>query len=236
MKRNKSDMKRKLAVRTKPSINKLAVTIAGVRIYVRVSADWSAPSLRKSPTKRVHLKEIAAQAGAVSATLSKAHAVTANTASNQLQTSTSISHTRTLGGFAFATTKRQVGFDLEPVTRKISEAAYSRAATSEERNMLSEFTWPARSQLQVLMAKQQRQILQPIALWVIKEAAWKALRGPQQPKTISQIKILSLTILAQKTRIHFTFNSKEIESLKPLGEGCIFIHQRTIVGIALLTT
>jgi hypothetical protein len=78
------------------------------------------------------------------------------------------SHSTTAGGFAqSARADRGLGFDLEttaritlPVVRRISTAEELQAAGS---------VWPR--------------------LWVAKEACFKALQGPQQPKLVSDLHI-----------------------------------------------
>jgi hypothetical protein len=83
----------------------------------------------------------------------------------------SISHCRNLGGFAFTKYEShqmvQLGLDIEEDSR-VSEAVIKRVCKSEA---------------EVIRAPSY------VSLWTAKEAAFKALKGSQQPKVISEIEI-----------------------------------------------
>lgn len=120
----------------------------------------------------------------------------------------SISHTKHIGGYALS--RRPVGFDIEPRTRQLTDKAFHRLTLIQERQ------WP----------------LTPIEFWVAKEAAWKSLRGPKQPQTISQIVLSRVTV--RGGRKHFTFSviAKDRDSRVTAGKGVLLINRRTILGIA----
>ena len=121
----------------------------------------------------------------------------------------SVSHTSHLGGFAVANSP--VGFDLEPYGRKVSPQAFRRFSTAQERELQ----------------------LDPLQIWVMKEAAWKSLRGPHQPDTITQIQITKVTRIKKRNNHLFEFKSCKINGLKSFGQGIILCDSRTIMGIAL---
>lgn len=121
----------------------------------------------------------------------------------------SISHTSTYGGFAVC--KYPVGFDLEVADRPISARAYKRLTSQNERKLN----------------------LMPIQAWVIKEAAWKALRGPHQPKTVTQIKIISIKKKPKLQQQGFLFKACHFKMLNQPNPGLILIHNRLIMGIAI---
>ncbi len=80
----------------------------------------------------------------------------------------SVSHSKVLGGAAFAADGvGQVGFDLEQTNRVHNEVA-----------------------LRVSDPDQFRKAPSAAALFVSKEAAFKALRGPRQPAILSEVEIL----------------------------------------------
>ena len=81
--------------------------------------------------------------------------------------SSSISHTEGAGGYAYVPASYQVGFDIEKRAR-IHPSTVRRISVSDE---------------EVQKARQ------PESLWVAKEAAFKALRGPTQPKVISAVEV-----------------------------------------------
>ena len=79
----------------------------------------------------------------------------------------SLSHSKVLGGAAFAADGMQIGFDLEQTNRVHPEVA-----------------------LRVSDPDQLRKAPTPAALFVSKEAAFKSLRGPRQPLILSEVEIL----------------------------------------------
>ncbi len=125
----------------------------------------------------------------------------------------SVSHTRHLGGFALSS--RSVGFDLEPAGRSISQYATARFATAEE---LLDFQNNA------------------LAVWVSKEAAFKALRGASQPKTVSAIrlKLRSTRTPNECTVFLFNFYINGYTGLTFAGIGRCEVSNRTIMGFALI--
>jgi phosphopantetheinyl transferase (holo-ACP synthase) len=82
-------------------------------------------------------------------------------------TTCSISHCPQLGGFATITSPWKIGMDVEQQDR-VSIAVANRVCRD-----------PSECD----------QVPSPSALWTAKEAAFKSLRGPQQPTTISQLVI-----------------------------------------------
>jgi phosphopantetheinyl transferase (holo-ACP synthase) len=122
----------------------------------------------------------------------------------------SISHTRTAGGFAVAT--RPVGFDLELAGRKLSARASQRLGTTEEHHLCPS----------------------AISLWVMKEAAWKSLKGPHQPKTITKIKIQKVKKNKNKSKFLFSFKSRTISGLVVRGHGGLICKGRLILGFAVI--
>jgi 4'-phosphopantetheinyl transferase EntD len=78
--------------------------------------------------------------------------------------SVSISHCPELGGFSWVKKPWTIGFDIEVIAR-VSKAAAARMSKPDEI----------------------AQAPSPWQLWVAKEAAFKAFRGPQQPAALSGI-------------------------------------------------
>ena len=78
----------------------------------------------------------------------------------------SISHSNYLGGAAYAAD--QVGFDIEETARVLPAVA-----------------------LRVSDEQQMRIAPSPAMLFVAKEAAFKSLRGPRQPRVLSEVEIIS---------------------------------------------
>jgi 4'-phosphopantetheinyl transferase EntD len=122
----------------------------------------------------------------------------------------SLSHTKTAGGFAVSS--RPVGIDIEPRTRKLSARAIRRLGTEEEL----------------------RQSPSSISLWIMKEAAWKSLKGPHQPKTITKIKIQNVRKNKSKSRFLFSFKATTINGLILSGHGGLIFRGRLILGIAVI--
>jgi hypothetical protein len=157
-------------------------------IEISILKKWSALNLKNKPTANLELRARVEKAGPY----------------------TSISHARSMGGFAFCRTS-PVGFDIEECSRELTPKAFKRLTLSQERKLP----------------------LTPIEFWVAKEAAWKSLRGPAQPATIISISILS--VRKRGLRKHFTYsvNTSDIDALTHLGGGLILKSQRMIMGIAL---
>jgi hypothetical protein len=127
----------------------------------------------------------------------------------------SLSHTVHVGGFALA--KKPVGFDLESNGRNISSRATQWFASADELALVRD----------------------PLYIWVMKEAAFKATRGPYQPKTLRLVKITDVKTLPKKTFQNKTLKFQfEVKSKSPRrsfrGEGLIKINSRTIMGFALI--
>jgi len=93
----------------------------------------------------------------------------------------SISHCRTLGGFAFSVYDSghviSLGFDLEETDRVTTEIARRICLTAEEFEKAPS----------------------PASLWSAKEAAFKTLKGPQQPKTVSELELTDWRILGSQS-------------------------------------
>jgi hypothetical protein len=73
-----------------------------------------------------------------------------------------------------------------------------------------------------------------ISLWVMKEAAWKSLKGPHQPKTITKIKIHSVKKNKSKFCFLFSFNTTTFNGLVIRGKGVVIQKGRLILGIAVI--
>ncbi len=87
----------------------------------------------------------------------------------------SISHARGLGGLAWVeNSNAQIGFDVE-VRSRVTRDLVKRVALQSEIEAVSSVD----------------------RLWVAKESAFKALRGPAQPKTISKLNIICLDRFAE---------------------------------------
>ncbi len=128
----------------------------------------------------------------------------------------SLSHTRHLGGFAVA--QQPVGFDLEPTTRRVSKKAVLRFASPYE---LAHFNNNA------------------LAVWVAKEAAFKALRTTAQPKVVSAIQIDGIRHLKKHHNSRqiclFQFNVNDSHLLPKRGYGRCEFDKRTIMGFAVIS-
>ncbi len=90
----------------------------------------------------------------------------------------SISHCPSLGGFVFAQQGKQnifqIGFDVEE-TARISDAAARRICQTA-----AEFELAPSS----------------ASLWTAKEAAYKSLKGPSQPATVSEVTLTSWSLVS----------------------------------------
>lgn len=84
----------------------------------------------------------------------------------------SVSHCHSMGGFVGLTDLHpkslQIGFDLEEIAR-VSEGVAKRVSNPRDQDPGAEHT--------------------PALLWTAREAAFKALIGPEQPQVISQIRL-----------------------------------------------
>jgi phosphopantetheinyl transferase (holo-ACP synthase) len=124
--------------------------------------------------------------------------------------SASVSHTQHIGGYALCQ-RGIIGFDLEPASRTVSPKAAKRIGSPQERRLITN----------------------PLHLWVIKEASWKALKGPQQPKTISHIKIDSFRKLRSHNIYEYSYKSSKINTLENSCFGVLVISPRTVLGISI---
>jgi phosphopantetheinyl transferase (holo-ACP synthase) len=75
-------------------------------------------------------------------------------------------------------------------------------------------------------------------IWTAKESAFKALRGPQQPRTISQV-VLTHWKLESSHQFSFKFSyfssSKQLDSsLSPIGIGRVWIDEAHAIALSLL--
>jgi 4'-phosphopantetheinyl transferase len=115
----------------------------------------------------------------------------------------SVSHTQGLGGFAgiVDAENRKVGFDIEVIPRVTPQIAGRVRTTADELSLAPS----------------------PAHLWVAKESAFKAMKGPQQPKVISQIHIVDW----QKTKSQVeTFRVNGFNSI-----GAVFIQSSFAFGV-----
>lgn len=124
----------------------------------------------------------------------------------------SLSHSRQVGGFALA--DKPIGFDLESKPREISEKA------------TRWFSRPA----------ELKAVKSSLILWVMKEAAFKALRGPNQPENLRQIKITNARRVSQNEKIEFSFQVTGGKRSRSRGRGLAISNSRTIMGIAVVLT
>lgn len=114
----------------------------------------------------------------------------------------SISHSHNLGGYVFsifdAEDVYQIGFDIEESARAKAETVRRIAFDADELN---------RSPT-------------PASLWVAKEAAFKALKGPKQPPVVSEIEIGEWTVADSQ------FETTLVKNAKKFGfnflKGCAF--------------
>ena len=127
----------------------------------------------------------------------------------------SVSHTHHLGGFALST--KPLGFDLEPAKRIVSTRATKRFATPQE---IIGFHNNA------------------LAVWVAKEAAFKALRGINQPRTITAVRIEQPRFIKKNNGNEifvFRFKLNNFSPLAGYGVGRCEISHRTIMGFAVFS-
>ncbi len=184
------------------------VTIAGQAIIYKVSPAWSAgaagPAGTVGPAAGTEDLDRSSRRTKLHTDLKKAQK------RNKALKHASISHTLHLGGWALSSAP--VGFDLEPRGRKISAKAlkwYARTGEIER----------ARSRLK---------------LWVMKEAAFKALRGPLQPATIRHVQISRCRRSSQNENLRFFFKLKRGRKTLASGEGRLNCSPSTIMGFATL--
>lgn len=106
--------------------------------------------------------------------------------------SSSISHTHIEGGFALS--HFPVGFDIE-VTSRVTLEIVSRISSDEELTSAPDLA----------------------SLWCAKEAAFKALKHFQQPKTVSQIKICFDNSSLSRWHLFTLENEKEFGASNGIG-------------------
>jgi hypothetical protein len=130
----------------------------------------------------------------------------------------SVSHSPKAGGFALST--QAVGLDIESRDRQLSDKAFARVGDVHERSL----------------------VRQPIHLWVMKEAAWKALRGEDQPKTIFEIQITKVLRKKRGRLLVFEFclngaNAQMNSTNAPLktlrGSGQVILRSGLVLAVAL---
>ncbi len=138
----------------------LQKTLAVNTLNLCLSQDWGS----QNPNHREqihHALQVELSAGMTSQNLHTTDPFQQNSATS------SISHCPQLGGFATITSPWKIGIDVEQQDRVSLAVANRVCRDSSECN----------------------QAPSPSALWTAKEAAFKSLRGPQQPTTISQLVI-----------------------------------------------
>jgi phosphopantetheinyl transferase (holo-ACP synthase) len=111
----------------------------------------------------------------------------------------SISHCRSLGGFAFTQFDYdrlcQLGFDLEESDRVSHEVSLRICTTAQEYEKA-----PSNA-----------------SLWTAKEAAFKALKGENQPSTLSQIVLTNWTQIDSQFETVSVANAKDFKLSKMAG-------------------
>lgn len=111
----------------------------------------------------------------------------------------SISHCQTLGGFAFAQFDYdrllQLGFDIEETERVSSQVARRVCQSADEFE----------------------QAPSAASLWTAKEAAFKALKGANQPKIVAQIVLTSWTQIDSQIETVEVANSADFKFTKIFG-------------------
>jgi hypothetical protein len=122
----------------------------------------------------------------------------------------SISHTHDLGGYIKA--PYPIGLDIEASTRSLSAAVQRRLGGPKELKMCPK----------------------PLALWVAKEAAYKALMNAQLAEpVISSIQTQNWRESAANI-YEFSFLSNNISSLYAVALGRVSVSERTTLGFAAL--
>ncbi len=119
----------------------------------------------------------------------------------------SVSHSNILGGAAFAADEGQIGFDLEETARVLPAVA-----------------------LRISDDQQLRAAPTPAALFVAKEAAFKALRGPRQPKVLSEVEILEWYLHSFSIPL-YTFSAR-LKGQQNLWLGVCFEDSKSTVGLS----
>lgn len=128
-------------------------------------------------------------------------------------TSHSISHTMGLGGFAITNSTHQIGFDIELFDR-VTEVVAKRVC---------------------LIPAEFDRAPSPAHLWVAKEAAFKALRGKDQPAVISEIELGAWTKLASQIETFQVLNpANPMKMAKTAPIGVVFRKNQFIFSVFLL--
>lgn len=106
----------------------------------------------------------------------------------------SISHCRSLGGFAFTqydtNESVSIGFDIEENERVSEEVARRICLTPEEFEKAPS----------------------PVSLWAAKEAAFKSLKGPRQPQVVSELEITDWNVTASQIETAAVFDCRKFSS------------------------
>ena len=128
----------------------------------------------------------------------------------------SISHTQGLGGFAILHPARKIGFDLEPMNRVTAKVATRIAFAPDEAS----------------------QAPSPGHLWVAKEAAFKALRGPKQPQVLSALKVSGWQRPSKNSKSTFETFHLETPNISPDNDsiGVTFVWKGFIFGLFMVST
>ncbi len=124
---------------------------------------------------------------------------------------TSVSHCPVMGGWVAS--KTPVGVDIEDGARDLSARATQRLGTRRE-----------------VMASPNE-----LALWVAKEASFKALQGEHQPKVISQIEVENWVQRPSHSGLVFMFLFNNFNNINHCGQGLVLIQQRFTLGISIKT-
>lgn len=138
-------------------------------------------------------------------------------AKNRKYNFSSLSHTLNVGGWVLSAAR--VGIDLEPRDRDVSDKA------------LKWYARPGEIEL----------VRSALKLWVMKESAFKALRGPKQPLTLRHLRITDCRVVearqkpsSQNEKMQFFFELKKAKKIIAHGEGLLISSARTIMGISVV--
>lgn len=183
------------------STKRMKKTLSGTTINIYVSTRWCADKNLK-----IRLKNRKLLQNFLDKNLLAGHSSNGPASESYY----SISHSGHLGGFVLA--DFPVGFDLEPLSRKISVRAALRITNPLERKL---------------------KVPSPLHIWVMKEAAWKSLRRINQPTTISRIAITHIRFDKVRRQWRFSFQNQNSKR-KINGKGLLWARHKALFAVAHL--